>query len=665
MIFNLSFPSFSTSLSFAVAKIIAILSAFFIFICRYSVGDTNFEILFKALGLSLFSLAVVEYTFEKKKNIPLAMSLGLLSWLFLAVLGLLQLTFLAYFIALIGLLGIGYSVSLAYRDFKGNNTKNRFLYLIILFIFLIFLVLFSLDYLHTTYGGNVVSLFFIEEFINGNIHIDSIFHTAVIGSIKTYAVPSIGLDGAVYMKYHNLTNLFFAYWGQFIDITSYQSHSYLHSIVLLPFFFLYFVLFVIQCSQFFYKKVNIITLLVVFIITNVGLLPTEVNLNLKAGLFDMSIQSASLALGGIFLFLFFSFLIQTIQTNKINWIAFLLLPLFAMYAKGTLLFALAPVLSVYFILTKNIKAFLFSVLINGICLIFYYFFYHNPNVSTPIHLFGYLQYISEKGFYLYNFIFIHISVFASIFLLLRYKEKSTKIITSKNTNVLILLLLALSLISYLVISVFDFGHNSGVFIQSARWIGSIIFIALISQEINNYVEKNTVFSLSSKNYLFWIFLFYFITNCLFTMGRHSYVLFQETKNKQVIFQANKTSTDSLIQKRKDLLVVLNQLSNVENKEEYLIFIPHQDKYIEQLFPTMYNKQTMIVVSAFTGIALLDGIEQVYFNKNDASYGFADYLYSREPTQTYKYPFLEDVPTTDKGKKIIVFQPSQLNYYIKK
>jgi hypothetical protein len=54
----------------------------------------------------------------------------------------------------------------------------------------------------------------------------------------------------------------------------------------------------------------------------------------------------------------------------------------------------------------------------------------------------------------------------------------------------------------------------------------------------------------------------------------------------------------------------------------------------------------------------------YFKKGDKFYGFADYIYQKEFTETYKYPLLENVPSTDKGKKIILFQPSQLNYYIK-
>ena len=656
--------SLSTSLAFAVVRSIAIIATCFVLLCRYMVGDTNIELVFKVLGLVLFSLTVIEYTLEKQKNITLAMSMGLLSWIFLALIGFLQITFLTYIIGFIGVIGMAYNFSLIYRDCKQDSKKKYFTY-ITLCLLLLLVIGFALDSLQAIYGENVVTLFFTEEFINGNIHIDSIFHTAVIHSTQTYTIPSIGLDGAVYMRYHNLTNIFYTYWGMLIGTKPYQSYSYLHSIILVPFFILYFILFVIQCSHFFYKKVDIVTLLLVFFITNIGLLPTEVNLKLKTGLFDMPIQSPSLALGGIFLFLFFSFLLRTIETNKVNWIAYLLIPILGMYAKGTLLFALAPILSIYFILTKNIKGFLFSVLINAVCLICYYLFYHNPNLSSPIHLFGYLKYISDKGFYLYNFILIHISVFVSIYFLLRYKEDAQSIIKSKEINILIILLIALSLISYLVISVFDFGHNSGAFIQSARWIGLALLIALVSHEIDIYLEKNKLFFLSSKNYVFLIVLFYLITNCFFTIGRHGYVLLQETKNKQLIFEANKTTTDSLVNQRKELLVVLEKLSNIENKDDYLIFIPHQDNYLEQLFPTMYDKKRMMLVPALTGIALLDGIEQAYFNKSDGLYGFADYIYQKGSTETYKYPTLEDLPSSAKGKKIIVFQPRQLNYYIKK
>lgn len=654
----------SLFIPFTIARSLAILASIFISVCRYLVGDTNFKIVFLSLGLTFFSITVMEYYVQKKKSIPFTMSMGMLSWVFLALLGFLKLTFLSYSIGLIGLLGTLHSIFIYYKNIEKNAKKSLFKYFIVYSLLFILVTCLALTNLKTIYGGRIVTLFFLEDFINGNIHIDSLFHTVLIETIQTYTIPSIGLDGVLYVKYHNLTNIFYSYWGALIGSASYQSYSYLHSIVVFPFFFLYFILFAVQCSTFFYKNLNIFFLVFLLIIINVGLLPTEVTLNLKTGFFNMEVSSPSLILGGILLFSFFSFIIQTLQTNKIYWLPYIILCLLGMYAKGTLLFVLAPVLSIYFMFTKNIKGFLISVIINIACLLFYYLLYYNPNYGTPIDILGYMKYNSEKGFYLYNFILAHLSVFVSIYFLLRYSEQPKSIVKKEKINTLIVVLFSASLISYLVISVFNFGHNSGAFLQNARWIGLGVLVALMSEKIDIYFKSNKFISLPSKSYILFMVLFYFGTNFLVTTARHSYTLLKEIQSSVQIYQANETNESNLVKQRKEFLTLLEGLSKIENKENYLIFIPHQDKYIEEIFPDTDMKKIKLLVPALTGIALLDGVEQRYFDENNGYYGFSDYINPNKIRKTYTYSFAKNVPSKDKGKKIIVFQPSQLNYYIK-
>jgi hypothetical protein len=61
-------------------------------------------------------------------------------------------------------------------------------------------------------------------------------------------------------------------------------------------------------------------------------------------------------------------------------------------------------------------------------------------------------------------------------------------------------------------------------------VGVAVLTALLSRQVDIYLEQNKIFSLTSKNYALLMLLFYCFRNSIFTIGRHGYMIVREIKD---------------------------------------------------------------------------------------------------------------------------------------
>ena len=60
--------------------------------------------------------------------------------------------------------------------------------------------------------------FYPESIINGTAHVDILFHSAITNMIRTYGIPSTGIDGLVKIFYHYGSHWIFAQFCKIINI---------------------------------------------------------------------------------------------------------------------------------------------------------------------------------------------------------------------------------------------------------------------------------------------------------------------------------------------------------------------------------------------------------------------------------------------------------------
>lgn len=66
--------------------------------------------------------------------------------------------------------------------------------------------------------------------------IDTLFHTSIANMIRTYGVPSIGLNGIPVLRYHTGSHWIMAQWSNLLDISTLDSYLVIFPIVVFPLF---------------------------------------------------------------------------------------------------------------------------------------------------------------------------------------------------------------------------------------------------------------------------------------------------------------------------------------------------------------------------------------------------------------------------------------------
>lgn len=122
------------------------------------------------------------------------------------------------------------------------------------FIFLAIAVLFTLamGVMFTKIQGTPMPLMF-EDFVRGYLPFEDFYHHSICQMIKTYGIPSTGLDGVPYLPYHYGSHFAFAQISKLMGINTIIFYQYCYIIIFLPFLFNSMFLFVINLRKYLNK----------------------------------------------------------------------------------------------------------------------------------------------------------------------------------------------------------------------------------------------------------------------------------------------------------------------------------------------------------------------------------------------------------------------------
>jgi len=208
----------------------AIFAALIIYVSR--IGFENYPLLlFKSTLLSIFIILTPTYFIKRFPNIFKSKILALFLIFFLiffssAITKYTNINILYLFCLL------GFILLIKFNFF--NLFKNNLFLLIFTLVFCIFT-------LSAFYHFQYKTPLFIEQIISGaSAHRDTLWHATIAGMIKTYGIPSSGIDGIIELNYHTFSHLIIAKFSTLLNINTLQFYTLIAPIIIFPLFFLSF-----------------------------------------------------------------------------------------------------------------------------------------------------------------------------------------------------------------------------------------------------------------------------------------------------------------------------------------------------------------------------------------------------------------------------------------
>lgn len=117
----------------------------------------------------------------------------------------------------------------AFHLFKSHGWMLGFVIIIIAGLF------WSLWLLPISWAREYEHLFYDSWIVTGGSS-DTLFHAAVAAMIKTHGIPSIGIDGVSYLKYHYGSHWIMAQFSSIFNISTIKAYNLLYPVVFIPFY---------------------------------------------------------------------------------------------------------------------------------------------------------------------------------------------------------------------------------------------------------------------------------------------------------------------------------------------------------------------------------------------------------------------------------------------
>jgi hypothetical protein len=158
----------------------------------------------------------------------------------------------------------------------------------------------------------------LENIIFDNVHIDTIYHAAIASMIKTYGVPSTGIDGIVFRPYHFGSHWIFAQLSKLLNMHVIDFYQLAYPVIFIPFLLQSILFFSFDLKKYFhlseanFSQRKVIIFWLVFFILLMDCIPVSSVLSMRYGLHTMS-ESYMVAL--IFLFPFLTLGIYSFNNN--------------------------------------------------------------------------------------------------------------------------------------------------------------------------------------------------------------------------------------------------------------------------------------------------------------------------------------------------------------
>ncbi len=285
-----------------------------------------------------------------------------------------------------------------YKSSKIFCLKNLLFFLLTVFL--------SFYYVKTIWSSGYLTLFPIKNFLSGETHIDTLFHSTIAESFITNGYPSIQFNAPSYLPYHYLSHFVLSLFSRLLMIPVFYIYNYIYPVFFIPIFIILTISVITEFRLYYKRSPNLSYLDICFLfLLLTGILPLAMLDQL--GIFFVSTylsESYFLSLIAFLLFSKITFLIlnRNLFSNKhINRLYFyVLLPLSIIIISGMKI-------SVGFLLTAGICYLYFRknpFKLSSWGYIFFYFFFFvvsyflyifNPNsqnkTSLTITLFHYVK----------------------------------------------------------------------------------------------------------------------------------------------------------------------------------------------------------------------------------------------------------------------------------
>ncbi len=660
------------------------------FLTRLGIGETNYKFILFNISISifilLFPLIILRYFKKFISNYKYSF-LGIEA--FLSVCGIALLLFLSYipvlyikifFLCASSLILFFYFI---YHLYIQKILKVNILIFLIITIFSLWL--FSNAWgktFHFTYSHPL----FKEEILTGDAFVDSLFHSSFANMIKTYNMPSTGLDGVPYIPYHFFSHWLFARFSSISNMNTLDFYQMGYQIIFIPLILKQFLVFIFEAKPDNKKNNNTYKntfFWLMFAILFTNLLPKSILERFYIYLDLLVIESYNigffLLLISVSLILFF-FNLKLVNRNYsvLKTIFFIFILPFLIFLIGItkcpFMVVFVGMLGYLFIrlhLFKKIR-YIFSFV--NILLISYLSF-KLVKGSTPIninlfHFFKANILIRNQELNLFTTIVAFILIYflwSSIFIIYR----SIKI--SKKGDKLFTLIKKYKLfdIEILVIVIFAgilpgfllelYTGNATYFLSLQKWFSIILILIYVPLEnINNistvsYSKKRVYQLLKVSVFILLILILTFNT----TTSIKDYVEYSKNIRQKYILNIN-SANDEKFEFKKKLLMILESLDKLplNIKKELFIYIPHGSNNSIFWNLELLNKILGVpfIIPAVSGIALIDGVpdEHLLYRKY---YGYSYYKITEanERINDIEYIFTE---ATRKGAKEIIV----IDYY---
>ncbi len=305
------------------SSIIATIFAAFYWFGRLGFGDNSIFVILKVLSISYFLLflpsavrkarAYLGLSFEKSWYSSDA-AISLLGLLLVILIGFLIPSFSMIAFAPFVLLGFLFFAINLIDYFSSNTTKNNLIFCFYAILFSILMV-----FIHSSNQGSTPPLVF-EDLVTEHKPGDTLFHCAIAQMIKTYGIPSTGLDGVPYAPYHFGSHFIFAQISKLINLNIFTFYRLGFITIFIPFLFNCILSFIVDLRKYFgypMENWNLKTdykFWVILGVPFVGFLPIRILNRLYTK--EWILVSESYALGTSLLFIAASLLIYFFEKFK-------------------------------------------------------------------------------------------------------------------------------------------------------------------------------------------------------------------------------------------------------------------------------------------------------------------------------------------------------------
>lgn len=222
---------------FASMAVLMISVVYWLF--RFGFSDNSFLIIVKVVSLGFLVLTLPEtisiILYSKKKKTEWFNSSAFFSLIILFILVLIGFLLQFYYLPLVYFLGALGLFSFFFLIVKSRlNWQSLILSLVASILFSILIIVLFWGY----WGSGVFhNPLFLEKIFLGDAHLDTLFHSSVANMIKTYNIPTTGLNGLPYLIYHWGSHFLFAQVSRLLDVNVITFYNLVVPAIFAPFAF--------------------------------------------------------------------------------------------------------------------------------------------------------------------------------------------------------------------------------------------------------------------------------------------------------------------------------------------------------------------------------------------------------------------------------------------